>query len=663
MDNTLNYNIKFKTNADSVTAGVDKLDKMLGKTEKGADSLGKKFGQAMDSINRKLSTVRLDSFINLIGRTADGLDSMSKPGLNLTSQLADLNAIANLTPDKLKQIEMAARGNAKAFGIDAASSVNSYKLLLSQIGPEIAKVPAGLELMGKNVSILSKTMGGDAVAATEVLTTAINQFQVDVSNPIKAAEEMGVMMNIMAEAARQGSAELPNQKEALSQAGMAAKAANVSFAETVAAIQVLDKAGKRGSEGGIALRNTMAILSQGRFLPKDVQEELRAAGVSVDVLGDKNLSLAERMKPLRNIMNDTALVTKLFGRANSNAALALVAGLEEQERLTESIKGTNTAMEQAAIIMESPAEKAARLQARLDDLKISFFNATGGAMGYLGVVAQMSRDVGNVIPLFVGFAKIIAFVTNAQKMQALWTGIVTTATKVWTGAQWLLNAAMTANPIGLIIAGIAALVGIVALAWNKFEGFRTVIFKGWEAIKLFGDVIKNYVMERIQGLLTGITGLSKAIGHFFSGEWKQAWQTGKQAANDMLGINAGKNAADNFKKGWSGAMDKGALASASYTARRNAKGEGIEDAVSVPGIAGGMGGGGLLGGGGSENLSTNAGIATGGTKHNYITINLQDLIGVLNIKGSDFKDTAKQLEDRTTEALIRTLAMATTAAT
>ena len=52
---------------------------------------------------------------------------------------------------------------------------------------------------------------------------------------------------------------------------MAAKAAGVSFAETNAAIQVLDKAGKKGSEGGVALRNVMSTLAQGRFLPKDVR--------------------------------------------------------------------------------------------------------------------------------------------------------------------------------------------------------------------------------------------------------------------------------------------------------------------------------------------------------------------------------------------------------
>src|SRR5690606_807451 len=156
-------------------------------------------------------------------------------------------------------------------------------------------------------------------------------------------EEMGRMMNIMAAAAKEGSAELPDQKQALEQSGMAAKAAALRFEEHAAAIQVLDKAGKKGSEGGIALRNTLAILSTGRFLPKDIQEELKAEGVNVDTLGDKTLDFTDRLRPLKKIMGDTALVTKLFGRANSNSALALIDGIDAQEQLKERIVDTNTA--------------------------------------------------------------------------------------------------------------------------------------------------------------------------------------------------------------------------------------------------------------------------------------------------------------------------------
>jgi len=52
---------------------------------------------------------------------------------------------------------------------------------------------------------------------------------------------------------------------------------------------------------------------------------------------------------------------------------------------------------------------------------------------------------------------------------------VAAAAKAWTVAQWLLNVALTANPIGLIVAAIALLVIGFVLAWKHSETFRKVV--------------------------------------------------------------------------------------------------------------------------------------------------------------------------------------------
>ena len=59
----------------------------------------------------------------------------------------------------------------------------------------------------------------------------------------------------------------------------------------------------------------------------------------------------------------------------------------------------------------------------------------------------------------------------------------TVATKAMAAAQWLLNAAMNANPIGLIIAGVVALVAGIVLLWNKCEWFRNLVMTIFNAIK------------------------------------------------------------------------------------------------------------------------------------------------------------------------------------
>lgn len=599
----------------------------------------------ISSINKQLNAIQLNAIIDQVNRVANGIQSINRPGLELSTSMKDLQALTGLAGEKLKEVEGYARESAKTFGGSAANGVESYKLILGQLSPEIAKVPKALKSMGETVMYTSKLMGGDQLAATEVLTTAINQYGISMDDPIKASQIMASMMNVMAAASREGSAELPQLKSALEQSGMAAKSAGVSFEETNAAIEVLDASGKKGSEGGIALRNVLATLGQGRFLPKKVQEEFDRLGINITKLNDPTLSLSSRLNLLKPLLNDSALLSATFGKENSNAAMALIGQTQEIDRMTNAIKGTSSAYEQAAVVMESPEEKNARLTAKVDDLKISLFNASNGWLGYANVIGEVASDVANLAPIFQGVSSAVGFLTNAQKMSALWT-------KILTGAQWLWNAAMTANPIGLVIAGVAALVGAVVLCWNKFEGFRLVVFKGWEALKMLGRVIKDYVVNRFYEFLSGLQRVGQAFMKFIKGDFKGALSEGKNAFIELHGGNSAVTAINDIKNGWQGAMSAGQKASDAFTKAKNASkyaanagASGIVAPVAIPGAGGLAGNGGGLGGDNADaakkGKKTTDEIATGGTKHNYITINVKEMIGIQRYDGSASSASSK----------------------
>ena len=654
MNNVFNYIFKITSDAQKVTAGMDKLNASVDKIQSSTVNMDATFKKSFGNMQRDIATIKLSSILDQVDRVANGLNTLNKPGMDLSTNMYDLQAITGVAGDKLKEIEGYARQSAKTFGGSAADGVESYKLILSQLSPEIAKVPSALQAMGKNVAITSKLMGGDTVAATELLTTAMNQYQVSTADPIKASKEMADMMNIMTAGAKEGSAELPQVKAALEQSGMAAKGANVHFAETNAAIQVLDKAGKKGAEGGVALRNMLATLSEGRFLPKDVKAELSAAGVDINKLGDKTLSLADRMKPLRNIMSDSALVTKLFGKENSNAAIALISGIDEQERLTKAITGTNTAYDQAAIIMESPLEKNKRLQAQVDDFKISLFNGTNGMLAYASIIGNTTRDFSDMIPLVAGAGKVIGFMTSATKMQALWTSVVT-------GAQWLWNAAMTANPIGLIIAGVALLIGYIAVAVSHFDSFGAAMTL---LLGPIGFVISAFMTLRdhwdsITAAFSGggiIAGF-KRIGIVLLDTILKPVQQLLELIAKIPGLGgiAGSGAAS--IKSMRAKMD---LITPGEVQTKTLKKAGGIAAPIVSGAATNAGNGKGAPAGGSKTKGNEA-VATGGTKNTVINITLKELIGVLNIQGKDFKDSSQQMAEQSQDALLRLLAMATTA--
>ncbi len=357
---------------------------------------------------------------NIAQSIADGFNQLSNAGITLDSQMHDLSAVAGVTGDELKQIETFARQSAKAFGTDASVAVEGYKLLLSQLSPELGKYPEALSAMGDCIQTTSKLMGGDGVAAAQVLTTAMNQYGVSMEDPIAASAEMARMMNVMAAAGQAGSAELPSISAALQQCGMAAKAANVSFEETNAAIQVLDKAGKKASEGGVALRNVLGQLSKGRFVEKQAREELEKAGIDVVALGDNSKSLKERLEMLKPMLNDSALLSKFFGVENANAARALIQGTDALQGFTDAVTGTNSATEQAAIVMDSYAERQARVNQQFEDFKITIFQATGDFSLWCGVVTSALVPIAQLAPLITAVWKGMLLV-KGLKWASMWT--------------------------------------------------------------------------------------------------------------------------------------------------------------------------------------------------------------------------------------------------
>jgi murein DD-endopeptidase MepM/ murein hydrolase activator NlpD len=64
------------------------------------------------------------------------------------------------------------------------------------------------------------------------------------------------------------------------------------------------------------------------------------------------------------------------------------------------------------------------------------------------------------------------------------TRVVSAVTKTWTAVQWLMNAALTANPIGIVIVAIAALGAGLVIAYKKSETFRNVINNAFSVVKL-----------------------------------------------------------------------------------------------------------------------------------------------------------------------------------
>lgn len=106
-------------------------------------------------------------------------------------------------------------------------------------------------------------------------------------------------------------------------------------------------------------------------------------------------------------------------------------------------------------------------------------------------------------------------------------GVVKAATAAWTAVQWLLNAALTANPIGLVIAAIALLVAGIIYAWKNSETFRNVVMTVWGAIKTAIAAVVNWITGTVWPAL-------KSAWDAVANAAKDLWNKIKSAWNGIL---------------------------------------------------------------------------------------------------------------------------------
>ena len=356
---------------------IDDLDKKLGEVDRKLSGLqkgGKKTGDSFSAGFKQALPAMSKATIAIaaVGAAYKGLEKAITSAMAKQTALAEFSAITGVVGDSLDAFGDAADDLAVKFGTKAVDNITSFKGVLSRLGPDFASSTEAVKLMGENINTLAIASGLDATQAMDALTTAMLQFGVDLSDPLAAAQDAEYMMNVMAAAAKEGAAEVPQLSEALVQAGVTAKNLGVSFEETVAALETLAAGGKTGAEAGVALRNVMASLTK---VSKMAEADLRAYGLRADELGriltTKGVNAA--MDTLNRALDengteaeDAALMARLFGKENMAAGQILAGNITLTDKYTSKIQGTNTAHQQAATMLNTVQGRWSQLSSKWD---------------------------------------------------------------------------------------------------------------------------------------------------------------------------------------------------------------------------------------------------------------------------------------------------------
>ena len=162
--------------------------------------------------------------------------------------------------------------------------------------------------------------------------------------------------------------------------------------------------------------------------------------------------------------------------------------------------------------------KQQQLVNTLGDMKEQIGGLVNGALPFVTMAAQASQALAAVSTLIAGiktltttlYASTKAFIASTaatikNKVATLAVAaaqkVVTIATNAWKAAQIILNMVLTANPIGIIITAIGALVAAVIAAYNNCESFRAIVDKVWAAIKPLANAIMNGLAKAFEWLV------------------------------------------------------------------------------------------------------------------------------------------------------------------
>ena len=246
--------------------------------------------------------------------------------------------------------------------------------------------------------------------------------------------------------------------------------------------------------------------------------------------------------------------------------------------------------------------------------------------------------------------------------------------KGWTVAQWahvtaliaaekaqkMLILAMTLNPVGLAVAGIAALAAVVAVCWNKFAGFRAFLLTAWDTVKGFGQVIRDALVSRFWALVEGIGAVGKALVALVKGDFKGAWQEARTGAGKLASVYnpsdlvaGGRNVVGQVSGNWNRHLEE--------ERRKQAERDGgIADPKAAAGVAGTKAGS-SSGASASSSDGKAEEITTGGTRNTQVTVHIAKFFDYMNVTMTDRTDTG-ELRRIVLECMNRSLETAMSAA-
>jgi tape measure domain-containing protein len=298
---------------------------------------------------------------------------------------------------------------------------------------------------------------------------------------------------------------------------------------------------KAVNNGGIAMMDSISMISESGYPIMDGLSE--KFGVTSDVIKKMASQGKISIEDVLDVMENS---TGKLAQANNKAYGSVVQGFGDSWKSAKDIVSNAVAdvilplLNKIAPAVRPAAEALAR---GISDVPAIFQTIADAGGKVWNVLKDWSPLIFSIVGAFAAYNAVLG-ISNALswaryliEQRSLILGATRIAlTNGMAAAQAALNAVMSANPIGLIVAGLVLLVGGLVMAYKKLGWFRDFVDAVWAGIKVAAQAVGDWFMNTLwPGIKAAVDGIGSVFTWLYQNAIKPAWDGIKAAIDVVVG--------------------------------------------------------------------------------------------------------------------------------